>query len=213
MLRNPSLTPHTRRRCIIEVEGLDLSSEQTAIVLPLLRRYIDEQRGSNDPADLVAVGSAIRAFVANANAGEALPHVASLLATGGRAGLPINLELELAKMVVRKLTARPPTEGGIYPDLSDRLLELAETYLNPRLLGREKYGATALNAVLGLVLARSGHGAAIIAKVRDLGPSWFQQLTVRRLEWLKAEFELRANSQGGNDLLRDLAERISDLTR
>ena len=41
-------------------------------------------------------------------------------------------------MVVRKLTANPPASNESLSDLAARLNGLAETYLNPRLLAREK---------------------------------------------------------------------------
>ena len=44
-------------------------------------------------------------------------------------------------MVVRKLTANPPASQDQYPELASRLIELGETYLNPRLIAREKHGA------------------------------------------------------------------------
>ena len=51
-------------------------------------------------------------------------------------------------MVVRKLTANPPARNESLSDLAIQLNELCETYLNPRLLAREKHGAVALNAVM-----------------------------------------------------------------
>ena len=172
---------------------------------PLLRQFIDQNRESNDPADLVAVGSAIRTFVAIASPDDAFAYAASLLQAGGRSPLPIELELELAKMVVRKLTARTPETDDPFPGLADRLRELAETYLNPRLLGREKHGAVALNAVLGLLLARSRHAPKIIVAVRGLGVPWFEQLVARRAERLKSEIEARDSAARFGEIAQWLA--------
>lgn len=200
------LDPVQRRRLVIEAEALDLTIDQAAMLTPLLQQFIDDHRDSNDPADLVAVGSAIRTFIAIATPDDAFAYAASLLKAGGRSPLPIELELELAKMVVRKLTARTPETDDPFPELADRLRELVETYLNPRLLGREKHGAVALNAVLGLLLARSRHVPKIIGKVRGLGVPWFEQQVARRAERLKAEIEGRDSTARFGEITRSLAD-------
>ena len=103
-----------------------------------------------------------------------------MLTSGERFALPIELELEVCKMVVRKLTSNPPAARDQYPELALRLEELVDTYARSRLLAREKHGAVALNAILGLVLTRSGDDSAVIDRVRALGVGWFQTLLGRR---------------------------------
>ena len=76
----------------------------------MLKRFIEEYRESDDPADLVAVGSAIRNYVATAPVGDALEAAASLLKEQGELEIPIELEVEVTKMLVRKLTANPPAK-------------------------------------------------------------------------------------------------------
>jgi hypothetical protein len=193
---------------VIEAEAAEFTTDQAAALTPILRRFIDDHRESNDPADLVAVGSAIRKFVAIASPDLAFDYAANLLKVGGRAPLPIGLELELAKMVVRKLTARPPESDGQYPDLTERLYELVETYLNPRLLAREKHGAVALNGVLGSILVRDPRGAPYVCElVRIVGVSWFRQLVAQRADQLRAEIERRDSS----DRFLPIAQALSKL--
>jgi hypothetical protein len=81
--------PVERRRLVVEAEALDFTIDQAAMLTPLLQQFIDGHRDSNDPADLVAVGSAIRTFVAIATPDDAFAYAASLLKAGGRSPLPI----------------------------------------------------------------------------------------------------------------------------
>ena len=145
---------------ILEAEALPFRGQQAAALVPLLRQFIEEDRESNvrilGPADLVAVGSAIRNYVATAPVDDAFEAAASLLKAQGSLPIPIELEVEVAKMVVRKLTANPPVQRDQYPELALRLEELVDDYASPRFLPREKYGAVAINAILGVVLSRSG---------------------------------------------------------
>ena len=63
------------------------------------------------------MGSAIRKFIAVASRDDAFDFAASLLKPGARLPLAIEIEIEISKMVVRKLTANPPAERNQYTDL------------------------------------------------------------------------------------------------
>jgi hypothetical protein len=205
-LQDAGLRDSERCQFIVEAETLDFTGDQSASLTMLLRRFIDDRRESNVPSDLVAVASAIRKFVATAGTEEAFDYAASLLRASGRSPLPLGLELEVTKMVVRKLTANPPASSESLPDLAARLNELSETYLNPRLLAREKHGAVALNAVIGLVLTRDRVANDVIGRVHGLGVAWFQQLVGRRASRLKTELEQRSSGDRYRDLLHSLDE-------
>src|SRR5271165_6265569 len=131
-LENSELSSPERGKLVIEAELLEFNEDQAASLAKHLRRFIDDCRESNVPSDLVAVASAIRKFVATASTEEAFDYAASLLRASSRAPLSIELELEVTKMVVRKLTANPPASDQSLPDLAARLKDLCETYLNPR---------------------------------------------------------------------------------
>jgi len=60
------------------------------------------------------------------NAPDAFDAAVSLLKGDGRLPLPIELEVEISKMVVRKLTANPPAERDRHPELASRLEELVD---------------------------------------------------------------------------------------
>ncbi len=206
-LEDPHLSDSARQGLIIEAEVLDFTGDQAVTLTALLRQFIDDHRESNVPSDLVAVASAIRKFVATADPGEAFDYAASLLGASGRSPLPIELELEVTKMVVRKLTANPPVSDESFPELAARLNKLANKYLNPHLLAREKHGAVALNAVLGLVLTRD-RVANVIDRVHGLGVAWFLQLVGRRASRVKTELEQR----GSDDRYRDLLQSLDELS-
>ena len=198
----------TYRKAIINAEVIDFGPDETRILSPLLRAYIEQHRESNDAAELVAVGSAIRKFVAVASVDEALDFAAALLQAGHQMPLPIGIEVELSKMVVRKLTANPPARHDQYSDLAGRLLELAETYLNPRLLAREKHGAVALNAVLGIVLTRDPLASKVVDRVHSVGVGWFQQVVAREAAKLASD----ARRRWAGESLSELVKSLENLT-
>jgi len=207
-LQDPGIDDPERGKLIVEAEVLDFSGDQAILLTGLLRQFIDDRRESNIPRDLVAVASAIRKYVATAGTEEAFDYAACLLKASGRSPLSIELELEVTKMVVRKLTANPPASNESLPDLAARLNELSETYLNPRLLAREKHGAVALNAVMGLVLSRDRLAGNVIRRVHGLGVAWFQQLVGRRASRLKKDLEQR----GLGDRYRELLQALDELS-
>ncbi len=201
-LERPDLAHAERRRLILEAEVASFRDQEATAIVPLLRQFIEEYRQSSLPADLVAVGSAIRNYVATAPVDEALDTAAHLLEADGRHPLPIALEVEVTKMVVRKLIANLPPERNQYIDLSLRLDELVDDYARPRFLAREKHGAVALNAVLGLVLTRSGRDPVVVERMRTLDAPWFQQILGRRAALLRAGL-----------VTRDLEARLADTAR
>ena len=209
-LQRPDLGREERRKLILESEVLPFRGQQAAALIPFLRQFIDDYRESNVPADLVAVGSAIRNYVATAPTDDAFAAAASLLKADGRLPIPIALEVEMAKMVVRKLTANPPAERDQYPELASRLEELIDAYAKPRFLAREKHGAVALNAILGLVLTRSGADTEVVERMVTLGVPWFQQLLGRRPARLRSELVSRDPDARFADVARTLGH-LSEL--
>ncbi len=194
-LQRPGLEQEERRKLILEAEVLPFRGQQAAALVPWLRRFIETYRESNVPADLVAVGSAIRNYIATAVTDDAFQAAASLLKAQSRLPIPIELEVEVTKMVVRKLTPNPPAERDQYTELALRLEELVDAYAKPRFLAREKYGAVALNAVLGLVLTRSGRDAELVERMRTLDVPWFQQILARRAARLRADLLARVGGE------------------
>ena len=197
-LANETTTHPERRRMVIEAEVLPFRPEEREQLNPILCRFIEEFRNSDDPEDLVAVASAIRKYVATMDP-DSLGSLGVLLTADQNATVPLEVELEVAKTLVRKLVSDPREEPDSEPELGDCLMEMAGTYLNARLLSREKYGAAALNAVLALLLLRSRHVAALLRILSELPVPWFRQLVVRRAARIQSEISQR--------LPKDRAER------
>ena len=65
---------------------------------------------------------------------------------------------------------------------------------------REKYGAIALNAILGLVLSRSGRDADVVERIRTLDVPWFQQLLARRAARLRQELMHATRRRSSSDV-------------
>ncbi|MGP0067216.1 MAG: hypothetical protein ACLQGP_26935 [Isosphaeraceae bacterium] len=210
-LKGDSLGSLERRRLIIEAEALVFAPGQLGPLQSVLRDFIAKYRESNDPDDLVAVSAAIRKFVATLKADEALTYAAELFEAGSRSQVSLEVELELVKMAVRKLTANPPKQNDFLPDLGDQLLEVAKTYLNPRLLAREKYAAIALNAILAIALLRSRHVAEVVRLVSGINVRWFRQLLARRAGRLQLELKERCSSESLDESVDALKELVAQL--
>lgn len=212
-LNNSSLRHEERRQLIIDAESLCFTAEEITTLARILREFIEACRDSNDPYDVIAVGSAIRKLIATM-AVDDLSSVALLLETGHRSQLPVDLELEVVKMVVRKLQVHSAQVSDATAQLAARLAELAEAYLNERLVTREKYGAIALNAVLALALLESSRLDGVIERIRSLRTNWFRQLVQRRARGLRDEIQTR-HSKGIRSpqlaTLQRLANRLTSV--
>ncbi len=189
-LTDESVNHFVKRRMVLEAEVLPFGPDEQVRLNAALRRFIEDYRNSDDPEDLVAVASAIRKYVATMDAAD-LGGLSVLLASDRNATVPLEVELEVAKTLVRRLTSQPPEQPDSEPELGDRLMEVASTYLNARLLSREKYGAVALNAVLGLLLLRSRHVADLLILLGNVRVPWFTQLVVRRANRIRDDFRHR----------------------
>lgn len=194
------------RAWIIEAEACAFDERQLPIVRPILRNFIIRYRESQDRIDQVAVASAIRKYVASMRV-EEFSDAGFLLEVGGRSSLPIGIELEVTKMVVRKLTARPEFASRAGSDLAERLAEIARTYLSDRLLARDKHGATALNAVMGLALLDSGLFDDCLPILGGLRSQWFLNHLANRSSILARDLASRFQA----DAIGSRHEKLSHL--
>lgn len=193
-LGQQGLSNEVRRTLVLEAEVLPFLEDQRPELVRLLRGFVEENRDSNDPMDQVAVGSAIRKLVFNLEEGD-WETAAALLEVGPRGELPLEVELEVAKSLVYRLVAEPPNDDDAEPILGERLFEIVSGYLNARLLPRTGYAATALNAVLGLLLLRSRHVDEALEQLSNLEVGWFTELVARRARQLSAEIRDRHASE------------------
>jgi hypothetical protein len=150
-LTDAGANPPCSLLCTVELTRFDPSQRQA--LLPLLWQYIFDRRNSNDRDDLVAVGAAIRKYVAIMPM-DRMGELAVVLETGSRSPLPIDLEIEVAKMVYRNFEVHPPVVADPHPELAQRLWEMVQAYVNPRVLLRDKHSAATSLAIEAIVSMR-----------------------------------------------------------
>ena len=190
---------------VIEAEAAYFERDQLDVVNDMLRAFIAANRGSSDSDDLVAVGAAVRKCIATLPADEAYSYVAELLDSEGGTAASAELELEAAKMVVRKLLANPPPTADVATQLADRLFEIVRSYVNPRILPQRTFGAIALNAVLALALLPGRHASEVHRIVSELNVPWFRQMVARRAARLRDERAARFSDGSSEGSLGSLA--------
>ncbi len=181
-LTDTGANPPCSLLCTIELTRFDPSQRQA--LLPLLWQYILDHRNSNDRDDLVAVGAAIRKYVAIMPM-DRMGELAVVLETGHRSPLPIDLEIEVAKMIYRNFEVHPPVAADPHPELAQRLWEIVQAYINPRVLLRDKCPAVASLAIEAIVsmrspLAEQAWQAAVACPYR-----WFAELVGDDLDELQ----------------------------
>jgi len=172
---------------ICEVELARFDAAQRQVLLPLLWQYILDHRDSNVRDEVVAVGAAIRKYVAIMPMGQ-MGELATLLEPEHRSPLPIDLEIEVAKMIYRNFEAHPPLDPDPHPELALRLWEMVQVYINPRLLLRDRHSAAASLAIAAIVamrsrLAESAWRAAVACQYRWFGELVTDDLNALREQW------------------------------
>lgn len=194
------------RQAVLHAEVLSFDAASLPTLKQHLLQFIEAHRDSNDPEVQIAVASAIRKVIAEASADD-LNAVAVLLEPGSRSSLSLELELEVVKMIVRKLTANPSIVSALEPSLADQLNELACAYLNDRLFGREKYPAVAMNAILALVVMGSPHVNEFARQLGTLRTDWFKTMLRRRATKIAAE--VRQRDADAADRLIEFADTLT----
>lgn len=193
-----------KRRAVIESEVIFFPPGSVETLSRLLYQFVQQHRDSDNQEDIVAVGCAIRKYMAVMSQGD-LSHLAVLLDAQHNATIPIEVELEIAKTLVRKLSQAPPEKPDSEPRLADRLYEIVELYLNPRLLARDKFAAVALNTILSLCLLRSAYADKVKQSLQALPVSWFSELVLRRAsqvqETLQKAFSVEQAARYGEQLI------------
>lgn len=181
-LRDLTITDAHRRELIIQAELLRFGEEQKPELLSVLWNFINACRDSNEVDDLIAVGSTIRKYVANietANIGS----IATLLEPGHAGMPPLDVELEIVKMIYRSFEANPPAKPDAEPELAECVYEIATEYLRPRVFPHGKHATVAMLAVQALVAMLSKRASEALATVNELPQAhhWFREQLGRRL--------------------------------
>ena len=153
-LASPDTCSAERQQLVCEAEFCKFSQTEQETLLEILWQYILDHRNSNDSGELVAAGSAIRKYAALMPM-DRMEDLAVLIEPGYNTPPAIEVELELAKMVYRNYEVFPPAEPDQQSQLTMQLWRLAQDYLNPRFLLREKHSAVASLAIEALIAMRS----------------------------------------------------------
>jgi hypothetical protein len=168
--------------CAVELTQFDVAQRQ--VLLPLLWQYILRNRDSNVPDKLAAVGAAMRKYVAVMPM-EKMGQLAELLEPGHRSPLPVELEIEVAKMIYRNFEVHPPIHPDPQPELAARLWEMVQAYVNPRILLRDKHSAIASLSIQAIVAMRSHFAEQAWNAATACQYRWFGELVSDSLSRLR----------------------------
>jgi len=194
--------------CQIELTRFD--SSQKKVLLPLLWKYITLHRNSNVRDELVAVGAAIRKYIAIMPM-DRMGELAVLLESGHKSQLPIELEIEVAKMIYRNYEVHPPTVENPQPELAQQLLEMVKAYANPRNLLRDKHAAVASLAIEAIVSMRSPLAEQAWQAANECGYRWFAELVSDDIDELLDQWN-NSNNPNATSWLRDLRNECCETT-
>lgn len=209
LLQDRDLALPLRSRVVLVAEITAFSGDQVAALVGLLRSFALENRDSDNFDTQVAVSAAVRKLVANLPPDQ-IGSVAELLVADHHMPVPLYVELEVTKSIVQWLLNQPCGEDE--SELAAGLMELAKTYINPRLLAREKHGATALNAVLGLLLLRTDSTENVIQLIERAGVAWFSDLVASRAERLCETLQQRFVGEQRETMTEHLRNAMTQLT-
>lgn len=196
--------PPTKLLCAVELTRFEPSQHEA--LLPLLWRYFLAHRNSNNRDELVAAGAAIRKYIAIMPM-DRMGELAVLLESGHRSPLPIDLEIEVAKMIFRNFEVHPPVAIDTQPELAQRLLEMVHAYVNPRILLRDKHSAAASLAIEAIVAMRSSLAVEAWQAAAQCRYRWFAELVSDELDDLQEQWSRKSPEAAA--WLGDLRSRVS----
>jgi hypothetical protein len=173
---------------VFEVEITRFDAEQLNVLLPLLWRYIMRHRNSNLRSELAPAGAAVRKYIATMPMSD-MGRLAVLLDPGQRCQLPLDLEIEIAKMIYRNYEVHPPCAPDPEPLLAEKLCELVEAYTNPRVLLRDKHSAAASVAIEAVVAMRSMLAERAWRAAEACPHRWFAELVRDDLNRLQQQWQ------------------------
>ncbi|MCY3022160.1 MAG: hypothetical protein NTW87_24375 [Planctomycetota bacterium] len=194
---------------VIMAEAVEFTPDEQECLAPALFQFIEEKRDSNDPSELTAVAAAIRKYVGIIQASE-IGSLAVLLDPGRP--LPLDNQVEVAKMIARKFAAVPPSRPNPEPMLASRLAELALAHLNPHVLSEGKNAAVAMNALMGLASMLSPEFGNAMARLRKPWCEWFRAQFCRRLQRVLTAWENDPSVGQRTDIIEGL-RKLLDLAR
>lgn len=173
---------------VIEIQSTPIPADKLSEAIDLLVEFIKKHRSTNSQKVLIAVGAAIRKVLLNVF-DEQLGLGAELMKSAGSLEVPIEVELEVSKMIVHRFRYTPNTSTAGLSELATLILENARVYSKTNLVNRDFYNATALNSVLAIVLMRHKEASALLSHIESVSPQWFVDLVKNRLRRMATELE------------------------
>ena len=214
--------PSPFRQDVIEAGALPFRGEHASRLVRVLERFIQASRDSLDFEDRIAAGSAIRQLIAHQTWSAALKSCEELLAARKSTHLPVDLELEVVKMVVRKLAANPEPPISNGEMLVHELNKTIERRATPGFTATEdlRCAAVVLNAILALALLGDvflGPSAFLGSQCdwtdRGLKADWFRQLIRQRAEGLMQEVARKFPKECQAGRPSERIQRLDELAR
>ncbi|MGM0489213.1 MAG: hypothetical protein ACQESR_20935 [Planctomycetota bacterium] len=123
---------------------------------------------------------------------DRMGELAVLLESGHRSPLPIDLEIEVAKMIYRNFEVHPPADLDMQPKLAQRLWEMVQAYVNPRILLRGKHSAAASLAIEAIVSMRSSLALEAWQAATRCPYRWFAELVTDDLDDLHEKWSSKS---------------------
>lgn len=171
---------------VLQIQTTTIPAEMRTEAIWTLAEFVRKHRSSNLQNVVVAVGAAIRKVLLNVSDDD-LELATELMKPAGNLEIPVEVDLEVAKMVVHRFRYSPSTPTTNLKELVAILLDNALTYCKPNLVNRDFYGAAALNSALSVVLMRHEKVPTMIDHIEAVSPAWFIDLVKSRLRRMAKE--------------------------
>ena len=175
---------------IIEIQSTAIPDYKLIETIGLLVDFIKKHRCTSSQKVLIAVGAAIRKVLLNLPSSD-IGIAADLLKSEGSLAVPIEVELEVTKLVVQRVAENPSINASHFPSLADAMLSNAMLYSTAKMVNREFYNATALNSVLACLLMQHSESHSLCNQLLQDSPSWFSRLCSNRLKRIRSELASR----------------------
>ena len=167
-------------KAILIAEITDFADDKIERLLKALGQFVSNHRFATDDDTMTLLGCAIRKYALNMPPRQ-LEYYVDWLSLGETQAINNRIELELVKGVLWRISYESFPSNSSYPKTITALLEIAEGYLNPRLIFQESNVSIATLAVASLfvLLTISGDSDSIcelMQKVKNLKRDWIAEL-------------------------------------
>jgi len=205
-LKSPT-SPERHRQSICIAESVLFDESEIDELAAYLNKYINSKINSENKDEIVAVASALRKVIAVLPVTE-LPRCAEWLKAEKQTPPP--LEMEVVKMITRKLQAALPEETSQLRVLNPLLIDLIQDYLNPRTLYKRYFGVTTGQAFLALALLRHEGFPHIVERLQRLTVRWFRTSLRRQARVIQLDLAARFTETRSREAITHMGPPLSD---